>query len=230
MNTSIQIDPVKDGKRLLMVCIAAFIMALNIRTLVHTGGLIPGGGETALLLITDQRYTYEAQSKCIHHQVLGTCRLTLADPRTILQIDGMDAKEFLDKKRRELGLPLTDFEHLTFSDFRNVNAHLSLAEGKIRSGRDLCPEMILRYIPHEEVYDSIRSFYDDPEAVVFGCAGLSGILDRPLDTKSLGLFLFGEVCMAEGYAEFGNLMLSKLKILPSGESITYQVTVTLFEK
>ena len=34
MNTSIQIAPVKDGKRLLMVCVAAFIMALNIRTLV----------------------------------------------------------------------------------------------------------------------------------------------------------------------------------------------------
>ena len=51
MNTSIQIDPVKDGKRLLMVCIAAFIMALNIRTLVHTGGLIPGGATGMTILI-----------------------------------------------------------------------------------------------------------------------------------------------------------------------------------
>ena len=177
-------------------------------------GLIPGGGEAALLLITDGRYRYTAESKCIHDHILGTCRLTLEDPRTILQIDGEDAKAFLDRKRQELGLPLTDFEHLTFSDSRNVNAHLSLADGKIKSGRDLCPEMILRYVEHQDVYDSIRAFYDDPEAVVFGCAGLSGILDRPLDTKSLGLFLFGEVCMADGYAEFGNLMLSKLKIQP----------------
>ena len=59
----------------------------------------------------------------------------------------------------------------------------------------------------------MRAFYDDKDAVVFGCAGLSGILDKPLDTKSLGLFLFGEVCMSEGYAEFGNLMLSKLRIV-----------------
>ena len=51
MNTSIQIEPVKDGKRLLMVCIAAFIMALNIRTLVHTGGLIPGGATGMTILI-----------------------------------------------------------------------------------------------------------------------------------------------------------------------------------
>lgn len=47
----------------------------------------------------------------------------------------------------------------------------------------------------------------------FGCAGLGGLLKKPLDTKSLGLFLFGEVCtVAEGNAQFGNLMLSKLTI------------------
>ena len=67
---------------------------------------------------------------------------------------------------------------------------------------------------HADVYESIRRFYDDPDAIVFGCAGLSGILDKPLDTKSLGLFLFGEVCVADGRGEFGNLMLSKLRILP----------------
>ena len=58
----------------------------------------------------------------------------------------------------------------------------------------------------------MRSFYDDEDAIVFGCAGLSGLLDKPLDTKSLGLFLFGEVCTVGNRAEFGNLMLSKLKI------------------
>ena len=60
----------------------------------------------------------------------------------------------------------------------------------------------------------MRRFYDDPNAIIFGCAGLSGLLDKPLDTASLGLFLFGEVCMADGSAEFGNLMLSKLVIRP----------------
>ena len=47
----------------------------------------------------------------------------------------------------------------------------------------------------------------------FGCAGLGGILDRPLDTPSLGLLLFGEVCTVDDHAEFGNLMLSKLRII-----------------
>lgn len=175
-------------------------------------GLIPGGGEAAVLLITDERYTYEAVTRCIHDTILETCKLTLEDPRTILTINGEDAVAFYNRKRQELGLPETDFEHMTLSDLRNVNAHLSIADGKLRSGRDVAETMLLRCVDHGRVYDTIRDFYEDEAAVVFGCAGLSGILDRPLDTKSLGLFLFGEVCMADGYAEFGNLMLSKLII------------------
>lgn len=175
-------------------------------------GLIPGGGEAAVLLITDERYTYETATWCIHDTILETCKLTLEDPRTILTINGEDAVAFYNRKRQELGLPETDFEHMTLSDLRNVNAHLSIADGKLRSGRDVAETMLLRCVDHGRVYDRIRDFYEDEDAVVFGCAGLSGILDQPLDTKSLGLFLFGEVCMADGYAEFGNLMLSKLII------------------
>lgn len=82
----------------------------------------------------------------------------------------------------------------------------------IKSGRDVQTTMLLRYVSHDKVYERMRSFYDDSNAIVFGCAGLSGLLDRPLDTNSLGLFLFGEVCTVDGTAEFGNLMLSKLII------------------
>ena len=180
----------------------------------NTAGLVTGRGEAALLLITDDRYTYQTHTLCIHDQILETCALSLADPRTILTINGVDAVEFYNQKRQQLGLADTDFEHLTLSDLRNVNAHLSIPGDKLVSGRDLRETMLLRYVDHAKVYDTMRAFYDDPDAVIFGCAGLSGILDKPLDTKSLGLFLFGEVCMADGYAEFGNLMLSKLKILP----------------
>ena len=40
----------------------------------------------------------------------------------------------------------------------------------------------------------------------------SGILPAELHSPGLGLFLFGEVCTVNGQAEFGNLMLSKLRI------------------
>lgn len=174
--------------------------------------LITGNGEAAVMLITDDRYIYTTETKCIHDQIIGECVLEFSDPRTIVKINGIDAATFLASKKKELGFAESDFEHLTFSDKRNVNAHLSCVDGMIKSGRDVCERMILHYVKHEDVYESMRSFYDDDDAIIFGCAGLSGLLDAPLDTKSLGLFLFGEVCCVDGYSEFGNLMLSKLRI------------------
>ena len=175
--------------------------------------LLTGGSEVAILLITDDRYTYEAVTQCIHTDILEECIVTTADPRTVLTINGIDAATFLAEKRRQLGLGETDFEHLTLSDLRNVNAHLSAVDGVIKSGRDVHEKMLLRYVPHEKVYGTMEAFYDDADAIVFGCAGLSGLLDKPLETGSLGLFLFGEVCTVDGFAEFGNLMLSKLRII-----------------
>jgi hypothetical protein len=172
--------------------------------------LLTGNAQVAVFLITDERFTYHAVTRCIHDNILGQVKLTLADPRTILTIDGENAADFLQKKRQILGLSETDFEHLTISDHRNVNAQLSCVDGVIKSGRDVQETMLLRYVVHEKVYDTMRAFYDDENAIIFGCAGLSGLLDRPLDTHSLGLYLFGEVCTVDGVAEFGNLMLSKL--------------------
>lgn len=175
-------------------------------------GLIPGDGPGAVLLITDDRFTFTAVTQNIHDEILGEVKLTLADPRTILTINGVDAAAFLAQKKTEIGIAETDFEHLTISDTLGVNAHLSLVDGVVKSGRDVHETMILRRVDHAKVYDTMRAFYDDPDAIVFGCAGLSGLLDKPLDTKSLGLFLFGEVCTVDGVAEFGNLMLSKLVV------------------
>lgn len=180
--------------------------------------LIPGGGQGAVFLITDRRYSYTAQTECIHTQILEECTLTCADPRTILTINGRDAAAYLREKKAALGLEETDFEHLTLSDRNHVNAHLSMADGVIKSGRDVCEHMLLRYVPQETVYAAMERFYDDPDAIVFGCAGLSGLLEKPLHTCSLGLFLFGEVCTVDGTAQFGNLMLSKLVIKKKEEA------------
>lgn len=175
--------------------------------------LITGGGEAAVFLITDDRFSYETVTQCIHTQILEECALTVADPRTVLTINGVSAADYLAEKRQSLGLACTDFEHLTLSDLHGINAHLSCDNGVIKSGRDVCEIMHLRYVPHEQVYAAMEQFYDDSDAIVFGCAGLSGLLDRPLETSSLGLFLFGEVCTINGRVEFGNLMLSKLRIM-----------------
>lgn len=44
-------DLKKDGKRIVIICIASCIMALNIKTFVRTGGLYPGGATGLTLLI-----------------------------------------------------------------------------------------------------------------------------------------------------------------------------------
>lgn len=48
----------QDGKRILVICAAAFVMALNIKTFVRTGGLYPGGatGLTILLQTIFERF------------------------------------------------------------------------------------------------------------------------------------------------------------------------------
>ena len=176
--------------------------------------LITGRGQAAVFLITDTRYRYEVCCANIHKDVLSAHKITFSDPRRIDQIDGEDAAKWLANKKAEMGLPADDFEHITLSDLNGINAHLSLVDGKICSGRDLQQRMLLRYVLREQVFDRMQKFYDDPQAIVFGCAGLKGILPRPISGKGVGLFMFGEVCTKDGVSEFGNLMLSKLRILP----------------
>lgn len=43
----------EDGKRILIICVAALIMALNIKTFVRTGGLYPGGATGITVLIQE---------------------------------------------------------------------------------------------------------------------------------------------------------------------------------
>ena len=44
-------DPKKDVKRILVIVVASFVMALNIKTFVRTGGLYPGGATGLTILI-----------------------------------------------------------------------------------------------------------------------------------------------------------------------------------
>lgn len=175
-------------------------------------GLITGKGQAAVLLLRDERYDFEVCCENIHHEILSEHEISYTTPRVIDGIDGEDPIRWLKEKKAQLGLDETDFEHLTFTDAYGINAHLSLQDGRICSGRDLKPHMYLRYVPKEKVYERMQSFYDDADAIVFGCAGLKGILPENLKAKGLGLFLFGEVCTKDGHSEFGNLMLSKLRI------------------
>lgn len=177
-------------------------------------GLIAGGGEAALFLIEDDRFRVTVECRNIHTQIAEPCDLALEAPRVIRTVNGEDAVRWYNKKRAQFSVPADDFEHLTLADALGINAHLSIADGKLCAGRDLRERMTLRYAPPETVYAAMQEFYAGAGSLVFGCAGLKGILPAPLQTDGLGLFMFGEVCTVDGQSEFGNLMLSKLTVTP----------------
>ena len=173
-------------------------------------GLIFGEGQAAVFLINDKNYDILVECENIHYDVLSKHELSLSDARTIDKIDGQDAYSWYSEKRKELGLEESDFEHLTFADSFGINAHLSVVDGKVKAGRDLESEMYLRYVSPEDTQKRIENFYNDSDAVIFGCAGLKQTLHTGLKTEGLGLFMFGEVCTVQNYSDFGNLMLSKI--------------------
>lgn len=185
--------------------------AAAINPITGEKGLITGRGEVAVFLIDDSRYNFEVISENIHG-VLSEHKVSYSG-RWINEIDGCEAKEWLFKQKEKYGIEKEDFEHLTLSDEYGINAHLSEIDGKIFSGRDLSETMYLRYIAHDEVQGRIERFYDDKDAVIFGCAGLKGILDSGITCPGTGLFMFGEVCTISGHSDFGNLMLSKLRVI-----------------
>jgi len=178
----------------------------------NRSGLVFGKGQVAVYLISDPDHNVKVESKNIHNNILGTHRIGFTDPRVLDTIDGEDAIEWYTKKRAEYGFVPDDFEHMTFSDLDDVNAHMSMSDGKLISGRDLCHEMVLRYVAKGDVYPQMNAFYDDKNAMIFGCAGLKGILEQDIMTDTMGMFMFGEVATIDGRPEFGNLMLSKLII------------------
>ena len=183
-----------------------------INPLTGESGLITGKSDVAIFLISDENYAYDVCCENIHKDILSEHEISFENPRVIDKIDGIDACSWLKEKKAELGVSESDFEHLTLSDMNGINAHLSLVDGKICSGRDVASKMQLRYVSEKDVWDRMTAFYNDKDAIVFGCAGLKGILPRNLGTEGIGLFMFGEVCTTDSVSEFGNLMLSKLRI------------------
>ncbi len=174
--------------------------------------LIYGGNQAAVFLIDDDRFDVKVACENAHHDVLSKHAITF-DGRYITAIDGEEAVGWYNKRRESFGLSENDFEHLTLSDAEGINAHLSIRDGRLFSGRDLEGEMLLRYLPKDAAQARIQSFYDDKDAIIFGCAGLKQTLTAGLKTEGLGLFMFGEVCSTENHSDFGNLMLSKIQFI-----------------
>lgn len=171
--------------------------------------LITAHGEAAVFLISDDKFDVTVIGENVHYDILSEHNLTFTG-RFIDTIDSYDALAWYNEKRTNLGIAESDFEHLTLTDSHGINAHLSIRDGKLFSGRDLDETMSLRYLPKDKAQERIQAFYDEDNAIIFGCAGLKQTLSGGIPTNGLGLFMFGEVCTLNGHSDFGNLMLSKI--------------------
>ena len=177
------------------------------------GSLPVSNAKAGIFLITDPRVSITSEFENIHSHIIGEFELGFTDPRILDTVNGENAADFLRAVKTEYGFAENDFEHITFSTLEGINAHLNRNDGvNIRSGRDLQPRMLLRYVEPDEVQEKIESFYSEKDAIIFGCAGLRGIMDSTFSAESFGGFFFGEICTVNGHADFGNLMLSRLRI------------------
>ena len=176
-------------------------------------GFLAGHGETALCIITGENLNCRAEMVNLHTNIVEECTLELDGPRIVRKINGTDALQYLRAKKEALGFPADNYERVTLSTLEHVNAHLSEADGVVRSGRDLEEHMLLRSVVNGAYQETFEKFYQEEEnALVFGCAGLKSILERPFPSSGAKAFLFGEICALGGSSDFGNLMLSRLVI------------------
>ena len=181
------------------------------RTFGSTGqGFCAGHGDIAVCVINADNVSCRAQMQNLHTNILGECVLELDGLRTVTKINGVDAARFLREQKEKQGFAPNDFERLTLSTPEHVNAHLSEVDGVIRSGRDLQENMLLRCVVPGAYQETFEQFYRQDNSLVFGCAGLKAILDRPFASTCAGAFLFGEICALQDGSDFGNLMLSRL--------------------
>ena len=60
-------------KKILVICFASFLMALNIKSFVRTGGLYPGGATGLALLIESSGYVFTYYHSIYHCQYTAQC-------------------------------------------------------------------------------------------------------------------------------------------------------------
>ena len=92
--------------------------------------------------------------------------------------------------------------------------HVSFDGERLHTGANLPADrrLVLRTVSRSEAARRLAAFCAEPNALVFGCAGLRSLLDAPLAVGegTLTGFMFGELVTLDGGPQFGNLMAARL--------------------
>jgi hypothetical protein len=182
------------------------------------GKLRPVAEDVAVLLITEA--DWQADSLNVHQATGLVVEFEANGPRTITRLrrpaesNWESAAAFLRARQAEFGRAEGDCESITFCDGGGRNLHVSRAGECLQTGADLPPDgrLSLRITPRAAVAAHLGRFCSPPEALVFACAGLRGLLDAtlPVAEGTLVAFMYGEVVTLGGHAQIGNLMASRL--------------------
>ena len=182
------------------------------------GELLPAAEDVAVLLLANG--PWRAETLNVHNTVGPAWEFRAAGPRTIARLRRSGGGEWepaaavFRARQAESGRGHEDCESITLSDVNGRNLHCSFAGESLETGADLPADgrLRLRAVSRAAVTEKLKRFCTEPNALVFGCAGLRGLLDAPFATgdNSLAGFMFGELVTLAGRPQFGNLMAARL--------------------
>lgn len=181
------------------------------------GAVLPSAEDVAVLLV--HAGAWRVDSLNLHEPVGEMVAFRTAGPRTITQVrDAAGAWEPAAAWFRAWqvlsDLAPDDCESLTLSDTVGRNLHVTVDGACLHTGADLPADgrLQVRQVARPEVAARLTAFCAVPGALVFGCAGLRGLLDAPLPVGpgTLAGFMFGELVTLDGHPQFGNLMVARL--------------------
>ena len=184
-----------------------------------SGELAPVAADVAVLLIRGGQW--RAETLNVHDRTGHVFEFRADGPRTITHLrasgEWSPAADVCRALQAAHGRAATDCESLTFGDAGGRNIHCRFDGGRLRTGADLPAggRLELRTVSRADAARRLAGFCAVPDALVFCCAGLRGLLEAPLPVGpgTLAGFMFGELVTLASRPQFGNLMASRLVFL-----------------
>ncbi len=185
------------------------------------GEVRPAAQDVAVLLISEGAWVAETLN--LHRLCDSEWQFRAEDPRAITRLrpthggDWQPAATVFRAQQAAHGRTEQDCESITLSDEHGRNLHVSIVGDHLRLGANLPSNglLTLRTLQTSAVSGQFRDFCAEPHSIVFGCAGLRGVMDQPFEVPETNLagFLFGELVTVAGQPRFGNLMAARLRRL-----------------
>jgi hypothetical protein len=182
------------------------------------GELLPQAADVAVLLIRDGQWRVDTLN--VHDRTGRIFEFRAAGPRTISHLreekdgDWLPAATVFRALQVEYRRAEADCESLTLCDTNGRNVHCRFDGEVLHTGADLPVDgrLELRTVSRAVAATRLAAFCAVPNTLVFGCAGLRGLLDVPLPVApgTLVGFMFGELVTLAGHPQFGNLMAARL--------------------